>query len=431
MEALADLGMSWALAREGAGRPDLTRQLAYAAVPPKVVLGLAMIGATYVLARAAGLADEVVATAVILAAAKVLDSLTYLIRSVFQAFERMEFDALAQILDGGARLILISYALLNDFGLVGLAKAILVASAIVFSASAIEAVRRFLRPVELRLDRVRTLAAAGLPLAAVWMLDSFILRIGTIVIALRVGDAAAGNFAAALRLIEPFITIPTVMATAILPLAARHLIERRDTLPWLFEASAKLAIIAGSAVTIVLVGAGPAIAGLILGPTFSVADDLVRPLALVVIPLFVHFLLVAFLVALRRQLLVVVAQLLSIAAALVVIALSADVLGAGAPAAGLIVGEVVLVVVLLGSAAELRTLSTPAVLRSLIPVLPGLVPVVAVPQIGPLASTLAGLALMGVALRFVRPLELRDARYLEDALPIPDRIGRVLLSPFH
>src|SRR5438874_4546968 len=80
LEAFADLGISWALVREGAGAPDAARRYAYAAIPVKMALSLVLVLLTFGLAAGLSLPPEVIEAAIWLAVARAFDSLTYLCR---------------------------------------------------------------------------------------------------------------------------------------------------------------------------------------------------------------------------------------------------------------------------------------------------------------------------------------------------------------
>lgn len=428
LEALSDLGLSWALVREGAGRPDLARGLAVATLPPKLALGGLTVLVTFAVSWSLSFPAELVEVAVLLAVAKAIDSLTYLARAVFQAHERMEFDAAAQSLDAVVRLALTIYALIGGFGLVGLAKALVVAAAIVFAGTAAEALRRFLIPVRPAWGLVPGLFAAGLPLAAVWLLESVTLRLGIVLSGQGLGSEAAGNVAAALRLIEPLLAIPALIATALLPLTSRHLIEERATVPWLFRSSVKMAVLGGLAVAVVLFGAGPSIVAVVFGAEFGEAREIIRVLAASIVFLYVHMLLVPLLLALRRQRALIGAQMLGVAvnAATVSFTLS---LGPVAVAIGLLLGEIAVVAVLVATVSELRDFGALGALGTgVLGLVPAGVALAAAP-LGELPATaLAVLALL-VEIRSFGVMEQREIVYLAGVGPGFGRLSRLLLAP--
>lgn len=428
LEAISDLGLSWALVREGAGRPEHARRLAAAALPPKLVLGALTVVLTFAVTSSLSLPAELVEVAILLAVAKALDSLTYLARAVFQAHERMEFDAAAQSLDAAVRLALTAYALLGGFGLIGLAKALVIAAAIVFVGTAAETIRRFLLPVRPAWHLLPGLFAAGVPLAVVWLLDSVTLRLGIVVSGQGLGGEAAGNVAAAIRLIEPLLAVPALMATALLPLTSRHLIEQRATVPWLFHSSVKMVVLGALAVSIVLFGSGPAIVALVFGAGFEQARDLIRLLAPAVVLLFVHALLVPLLLALRRQRALIVGQLAGVVVNLAVVSVALA-SGPGAVAIGLLMGETTVIAFAILTVRELRDFGVVGALRTAaLGVLPAAM-IVGVGPLGELPSTALALLALLLEIRLFKVVAQREIVYLEGVGPGFGRLSRLLLAP--
>lgn len=429
LEALTDLGLGWALVREGAGRPEVARALTVAALPPKLALGVLTVGASYAIASSLSLPEDVVVAAVLLAVARALDSLTYLGRALFQAYERMEFDAAAQLLDAVVRLTLTVYAVIGGFGITGLAKAMVVAAAIVLAGTAAIAMHRFLRPVRLDLALLPGLFIAGLPLAAIWLLDGLALRVGVIFVGDALGKEAAGNLAAATRLIEPLLGVASLAATALLPLSTRHLVEERGTIPWLFHATVKVATIGGLAATIVLVGMGSRLVDAVFGEGFAQARDLIRPLALSITPLFVVVVLTPLLLAMRRQASLIGAHLVAIVVNAIVLMVGQSMFGPAAAALGLLACEVAVIVVLLALVPDLRMPGVIGALGVVWLVVPASLGLALAPVIGDIAGTVLSLAILMAGVRIFGVIDPREIAYLEGAGFRFGRLGRMLLAP--
>lgn len=431
IEALADLGLGQALVREGAGRPlSIERDTAVVA-PAKVALGAVLIAATFGIARALRLPDDVVDTATYLAVAKALDSLTILGRSVFEAHEHMEYEAASLVLDAGVRLGFVAYAMYSEFGIVGLAKAYVLSSTINMAATLFVAIHRFHLPVRPRISlaRIRSLIVVGMPFALLWLLDGLSARANTVVLGLVSGDTAAGLFAAGYRLIEPLLIVPYTMATALLPLASRHLFEERATLPSLFKASMKLALTTATAASIILIAAARALIGIIFGDDFLGAVPVVGVLAFALVPLFARAALTNFLIVLDAQRILYGGQALGITTAVVVALVLAPRLGPVGTGFAILAGEVVVVGM------------TALVMRSVLPIASGrlgrcvatiamsLVVAVALSGLRPVVSVPVALGFLIVAVRVLRVFAASEVRYLEGAVPMVARVSRLLLAP--
>lgn len=429
LEPLADLGVSQALVREGAGRPELTRRLAIAALLPKLGLAVLIVAATYMASLELALPQEVVDAALFLAIAKALESITYLARAVFQANERMEYEAALTGVDGVMRLVFITYALLSGFGLVGLAKALALSSFVVMLATIIVVTHRFLLPLAFRLKPPVRLFIDGLPLAVVWLLDALVLRIGIVSSASLLGDAATGILAAAVRLVEPTLIVPAMMAAALLPLASRHLLQVPATVPWLFHASLKMAVLVALAGSTILIGLSSSLVEFVFGPDFAAAAVLVRVLSLSLVPLFVHVLLVAFLLAFREQWLVIVTLILGVVVNAAVAIGLASAWGTLAPAFGVFAGELVTIGAMLAVLPRLRALGFVDAVRPVALLVPILAVLALGDLIGEVPSTTLALVILVAAIRFFAFVHERELVYLQDVAPRFRWLSRLLLAP--
>jgi O-antigen/teichoic acid export membrane protein len=428
LEAIADLGLGWALVREGAGRPELARRLAYVALGPKLALAGISVGITYAIAAGAGMPAQIVEATLFLAIAKAADSLTYLCRAVFQAHERMDYDAAALTFDSALRLVLVVYAVAGDFGLVGFAKAYAVSALIVLSATGLFCFHRLLRPPVWDPALLRYLFATGVPLAAVWLMDGIGGRIGILAVGGLLGDAAAGNFAAALRLVEPLLAIPALMSTALLPLATRHLVEERETMAWLFEATLKIAILIGTAGMVTFIGVGGTLVAIVFGAEFIEARTLIGQIALALVPLFVHGLLLSVLVALRRQTVLLASQIAGILVNLAILLTLAGAFGTRAAPIALLAAEIFTIAVAFALVPELRALRLGHLVRSFAAAVPAIAALATTPVIGGPAATIGALGLLVIALRLGRVIEPREIAYIESASPFLGRIGRAIFA---
>lgn len=430
VEPLADLGLSQALVRAGAGRPARAKALAVAAIRPKLALAAVIVALTYLVSVWLGLPDEILEAALYLALARSLESLTLLARAVFQAHERMDYESALLSFDSVLRLVFVGYAVVSGFGLIGLAKALALAAAVVMIATVAVAARTFLLPGASETGaKVSDMLADGLPLAVVWLLDVLVIRLGIVLVGALQGDAAAGTAAAAARLVEPMLIVPTMMAAALLPLTSRHLIEQRETLPWLLHASMKMSLSVAVLSSLILAGLATMIVEVVFGAEFGSAVVVVQALAFALIPMYVHVLLVAFLLAFREQGRLILSQLIGLALNLALLLAFSGPLGPLAVAIAVIAGEVVTVTAALVLVPRLRELGVIGSLSVAALVVPGGALLLLSPVIGAIGATaLSVLAVIGL-IRYLRLVHPREITYLSDSAPYLGRVSRLLLAP--
>lgn len=432
LEAVGDLGLGTVIVRGGAGRPDMVRRDVLAAVPAKIVLAIVTVAGSYALALALGLSGEMVETTVWLAVAKAFESLTGLANAVFEAFEHMEYEAASLVAGGGVRLAFTVYALVNGFGLLGLVKALALSAAVVMAGTIVVAIRRFIGANGLlapSLPRAAVLVGAGAPFALVSFFEVIALRVDTIAVGRLAGDAEAGLFAAATRLVEPFVVLPTVMGAALLPVASRHLFEERGTLPSLFRGSQKLAVTFAAAIVLVLVGLAPQLVVLLFGEGFAEAAPAVRLLAVALLPLFIRPALARFLLALHRPARLVLSQgsglLVNLLVALVLIPQH----GPNGAAVAVIAGELVTVALSLVFLHGLEDLIVVDVLPALVPIVPGALVLAVGLLLDHFVGTALGVLALFLGVRTLRVFDEVEVRYLQEAMPVLGGMSRFLLAP--
>ena len=432
LDALGDLGLSIVLIRKGAGRPGVVRGLVADMLPVKLLLAGLLVAGTYGASAALGLSAEVAEVALFLGVAKALDSLTWFARSVFEASERMEYEAVSLVLDAVVRLGFVIYALAGGFGLVGIAKAYVLASAIVVVATWLIAGRRFLTGLRPRFAPRASLALVGLglPLALVWFFEGLALRVDTILLGGALGDAAAGRFSAAARLVEPLLIVPLVMGMAMLPLVSRHLLEGRDTPSRLFRSGLHLGMVVAYAELLVLVGLAERILGTVFGPDFIEAAPVLRVLAFALIPLSARAILVNALTAHGSQHRLLLAQ---VAGNVVNVALALAVLrafGEIGVAIAVFAGEIVTVAVAIAHLRGIVRVDLGDAARTLAAGAPAIAVLLVLERwLDPVVATGAALLALAAAVRALGVVNPEERAYFETVAPRFRGAVAMLLGP--
>jgi O-antigen/teichoic acid export membrane protein len=251
-EAVNDLGLSSAIVRDAAGRPDRVRDDIVAVAPVKVLLSAITVGLAVLVASAAGAAPDLVEITFWLALTHAIIGLTGLPRATFEALERMEFEALSVALEGVVRLAFVLYAFASGFGVLGIAKAYAVAAFVVLIASVVVVLRRYLWPLRLTGDVARALRllSTGIPFAAFTLLQTATLRFDTLVLGAFYDEAVVGWFAGGARLLESAAVLPGLIATALLPAVARHRRDAPALARSLLVSSQKILVLAGGLISV-------------------------------------------------------------------------------------------------------------------------------------------------------------------------------------
>ena len=170
--------------------------------------------------------QQVVVVVVLVGCGVAFENLGKAWASVFQAFERMEFVAVALILQRTLTAVAGSALLLAGAGLV-VAAAVFLLGAVAGCLAGLFTLRRFVVRPERRVDRRRfwPLIKAGIPIGLITVLFQLLLKVDqTLLGFLAEGkdNRQVGFYAAAMRLVEATMFIPWSFSAAMLPWLAKQ-----------------------------------------------------------------------------------------------------------------------------------------------------------------------------------------------------------------
>ncbi|NQT71767.1 MAG: flippase [Chloroflexi bacterium] len=168
----------------------------------------------------------------------VIQAFVMLFRSVFHAFEKMEYSAILAI---GEKIVIVSLGLIFmnlGFSLIAILSSYIIGSVINVILSYIISIKKFAKP-EFRVDFViwKRLPREALPLIFYNVFLNMYDRIDTLVIMVMVGTEATGLYNAAYRIINGLSIIPIVLCGALLPAFSRLYVTSLESLKALYEKS--------------------------------------------------------------------------------------------------------------------------------------------------------------------------------------------------
>lgn len=174
----------------------------------------------------------------------VFSSFTQFFRSIFRAFERMEYEMITRIIEEilvvGAGLTV----LFLGYGLIELVSVILIARFLISLLSLAIVIKRFARP-ELSLDipLAKQLIKSALPfgLAAIFLTIYF--QIDSVMLSVMKGDAVVGWYNASYQLVLALMFIPGAFIGSLYPLMSRYFESTKDSLRIIYEKSFKYLLI--------------------------------------------------------------------------------------------------------------------------------------------------------------------------------------------
>jgi len=206
----------------------------------KLVFSLGMFA---VIAGVINLLDypgDVVRIVYVFGLVNILNSFATFFRSIFRAFEKMEYDAITRIIE---RFLVVGAALIVLFqghGLMAIVLAMLLAQVLSFLVTLFLCVRKFARPrLSLDLPLAKRLVRMAAPFALTTVFGSVLFQTDTVILSVLKGDTVVGWYNAAGRPILGILFLPSVFMGSIFPVLSRYYVTAKDSLVIVYQKSLK------------------------------------------------------------------------------------------------------------------------------------------------------------------------------------------------
>ncbi len=232
---------------------DRSKARAYltALVAMRVPLVLAAIAGLWIFVQLV-LSDPFARTiTMILGTASTLATYANTFRSVFRAFERLEFGALVTIVERAITTLGVVLLMMLGYGLLGVSLVFLFGSVVNLSLLIFITRRRFVW-FERRVDpaTVKRIVRKTLPFALSAVVSTLLYTSGPVLLTILRDTVATGHFNAAFALTLALLSPLTINATVILPVLSRVYREEPDKLSTVLQRTQKLFFVVGMPVSL-------------------------------------------------------------------------------------------------------------------------------------------------------------------------------------
>ncbi|HYC20412.1 MAG TPA: flippase [Candidatus Bathyarchaeia archaeon] len=199
-----------------------------------IIIEIALAGATFCLialvAYALRYPPETITLIYVLALSVACGGFTAIFYSLFQAFERMEYQSLGLILSTGATFLVVIWGITAGLGVVWFAFAYFVGSLAVTIYSLIIYSTKFSQPhFEIDLKFWKRILPEALPFALSGLFTTIYFYIDSVLLSVMKGADAVGWYNAPYRLIMVLLFVPTVISTAVFPAMSRFHATANDS----------------------------------------------------------------------------------------------------------------------------------------------------------------------------------------------------------
>ena len=243
----SDLGLQLLTVREVARDKSLAPKYLVNVSLMKIILVTITFGLIALTINLMGYPHETILVVYLLGLSIVFSAFTQMFYSIFQAFERMEFQSIGQMLNAALILGGVIFAIRYGFGVVGVASLFVIASIIAlaysfaimklkFSNSTLALVAK---AVEFDWSFWKPTIKQALPFGLIALFAAIFYSMDTVMLSFIKGDAVVGWYNAAYRMVLVLLFIPAAWSSAIFPVMSKFYITSSDSLRFSFEKSFK------------------------------------------------------------------------------------------------------------------------------------------------------------------------------------------------
>jgi O-antigen/teichoic acid export membrane protein len=244
---LADLGLSSLTIREVARDKSLALKYLANVSLLKIILAAAAFGLIALTINLMGYPQETITVVYLFGLYVVLAAFAQMFYSIFQAFERMEFQAIGQMLNAALILGGVIFAINHGFSVVGFASLYVIASVIALGYSFGVMKLKFSNPASASAVKAmefdwgfwKPMIKKALPFFLSAALDLIALRIATVMLSVMKGDQAVGWYSASFQTMQVFLFIPAVFLAALYPVVSRFYVSSEESLRFVYQKSFK------------------------------------------------------------------------------------------------------------------------------------------------------------------------------------------------
>jgi len=242
----ADMGLSTVTIREIARHKELTSKYLGNIFPIKLILSVVTFALIALIINLMHYPADTTVVVYLIGISSILSSLSALLRSIFRAFEKMEFEAFFNISKSIVTTGIGLAVLFSGYGLIAIASVYLVAGIIDLFATSIVVTKKFAKP-ELEVDFRfwKQIAHLALPFSLTAIIGLIYFQIDIVMLSVMKGDAPVGWYKAACTLVYSLVIIPDILSYAVFPVMSKFYISSKDALKITLEKSAKYLFIIG------------------------------------------------------------------------------------------------------------------------------------------------------------------------------------------
>jgi len=248
-----DFGLSPLTVREVARDKSLAGKYLGNITVIKIFLVIITFGLIAITINLLGYSRQTVKVVYFLALSIIFGAFSGIFYSIFQAFEKMEYQSLGQILNSALMLLGVVVAIKKDFGVIGIAFLYFIVKIIILGYNIIILKWKFTNSVSASTNKIlevdwnfwKSTIKEALPFGLAITFVMIFYWIDSVMLSLMKGDEVVGWYNASYRLVLFLLFIPNAFIAAIYPIMSKFYITSQNYLRLSLEKSFKYLAIIG------------------------------------------------------------------------------------------------------------------------------------------------------------------------------------------
>jgi len=301
-KVVSTMGVNTILTREVAKNKDEAVRFYSSALMIQIILSAITFGIIAISINIVSSSEIVIKATYLCAIAVIFEFMGKTFSSVFQAFEKMEFDTYKTFLSQGAYLLGIVAVSKFDLGLIGIFYALLFSNLLDMLFGFFLVQLKFIKlSLKGNLSEVWFLSKEAIPLGIKRVIRRIGFRIDTLILATLKSNIEVGLFHGVFKIVQSAAFVAESSLQAVFPIFSRHYGSSQGSFDLAYEKSFKLLIIIGIPFAVFLSFFSHEVITLVLGKKFIAAVPALKILSWVIALMFLSNLMEGVLIAGGRQ----------------------------------------------------------------------------------------------------------------------------------
>jgi len=244
---IVNFGLDPLTVREVARDKSLAKKYLVNEITLKLIFGALTFLIVFLVVNLLGSPEITKKVVYIIALSTLIGGISNLFNDIYQAFERMEFMSIGQILQSMLSLVFAIAAIRLGLNVVYFAMIYLIVNLIVLGYHVVITTWKFLKPeIEMDLGFWKSVVREAWPFALSSIFVGIYFWVDSVMLSYMKGDEVVGIYNAAYRLVYTLLFIPSIYFVTIYPVLSRMYLESKEGLKFAYNRSLKYFTVLGA-----------------------------------------------------------------------------------------------------------------------------------------------------------------------------------------